>query len=174
MLRVFNGTRKRVDFGRHQGTRAHDGRKARDTDRGGLSAVGRTESVVNEDVAKRGVLLRERFVALLFARVAAAVLKHDDFARLHVEAAVHPVFDERHRTTEKFAHASRDVHEAVGLRHRAFGRATAVAHHHDGRTRIERHADRRNARHETGFVRDVAGLVVRRIEVAADHDALAG
>ena len=173
MTGLLDGLREGVDFSSHQGAGAGDVSVAGDADRGSLGAVGRAEGVVDIDVAEGGVLLREFVVTLLFANVAAAVFEHHDMAGPDLDA-INPVGDERHVATQKLAHAAGNAREAVGRRHGAFRRTAEVAHHHHGGTGVKRGADGGNAGHKTGFVGNAAVFIVRRVEVAADQDALAG
>ena len=86
---------------------------------------------------------------------------------------VNPINNERHIAAEQLAHALGDLSERVLGTDRAFRRASEMAHHHDRGACIERHANGRNARHKTGFVRNAAFRIMRGIKVAANENALA-
>jgi hypothetical protein len=55
----------------------------------------------------------------------------------------------------------------------ALGRAAQVAGDHDGGTGVQRHADAGHAGADARVFGDVAGVVLRHVEVGADEHALA-
>ena len=172
-LRGFEGLRERINFLRHQGTRAGNRRKAGNAHRGRFRTVRRAEGVVHINVAERRILLRERFVALLFAHVAAAVFQNHQIARLHIDA-VNPILNERHLASEELADAVGHYLQRIGRQKLTFLGAAEMARHHHGSAGSERHADRREARLNAGVVRNRALIVAGHVEVAADQDALSG
>ncbi len=96
---------QRFEFGCDTGAGTGDRGELAHAVSGGFGAMRGTESIHHPDVAQGGHLLRQVFVALLLALVAAAVLEHDDFARLDFEATVDPVLDEANFLAEEFGHA---------------------------------------------------------------------
>jgi len=162
-----------VGLGRQQRAGARHLGELRDAVGGGLSAVRGAEGVVDVDVGQRGELARERLVVLLLALVEAAVLEQHDLAGLHVDA-VDPVRDQRHLAAQQLAQALRDRRQRILGLELALGRAAQVRGDHHRGTGVERQLDAGHRGADAGVLGDVAGIVLRHVEVGTDEDALAG
>ena len=66
----------------HQQARGRDWNVVRDALRGGMSAMGAAEGVVDVDIAERGKLLRERGIVLLLLGVEAQIFEQQGLAGL--------------------------------------------------------------------------------------------
>jgi hypothetical protein len=119
-----------------------------------------------------GHLLRQRFVVLLLALVQAAVLQQHHLAGRHVDT-VHPVGHQLHGLAQQFGQARGHRGQRVLGLEFALGRAAQVAGDHDGGTGVQRHADAGHAGADARVFGDVAGVVLRHVEVGADEHALA-
>ena len=139
----------------------------------GLGAVRGAEGIVHEDVAQRRHLPRQRLVILLLALVDAAVLEQHDLAGLDVDS-VDPVRAQRHVAAEQFTEARSHRRQRILGLEGAFGRPAQVRGHHHRRAGVERHADARHRGADARVFGDVAGVILRHVEVGADEDALAG
>ena len=161
----------RVDLGGEQRPGAGDRRELGDAVGRRLGAMRGAERVVDEDVAERRHLPRQRRVVLLLALVEAAVLEHDDLARRDGDA-VDPVRSQRHGAAEQLAEARRDRRERVlGLR-LALGRPAEVRGDHHRRAGGERHLDARQRGADPRVLGDAGpAIVLRHVEVGADEDA---
>ena len=169
--RLGEGLGQGFEFGGDAGAGAGDlGELAHAVGRG-LGTVGGAEGVHHPDVAQRGHLLGEFFVALLLALVAAAVLQHHDFAGLDLEAAVDPVLDEADGLAEQLGHALGDRCERILGLEFAFGGAAEVGGDHYRRALFEGVADARQRGADAGVVGDGERVVLRDVEVGADEDA---
>src|SRR5262245_9823524 len=133
----------------------------------------RAEGIVHVDIAQRRHPARERFVVLLLALVDAAVLEHHRLARLHFEAAVHPVPHEWHGSTQQLGQALRDRRERVARLEPAFGGPAEMRRHHHRGAAVQGVLDAGERRADARVFGDVAGVVLRNVEVGADEYALA-
>jgi hypothetical protein len=127
---------------------------------------------VHEDVAQRGHLAGQFLVVLLLALVEAAVLQQHHFAGGHLHA-IDPVRHETHRLAQQFGQACGHGGERVLGLEFTLGRAAQVAGHHHGGASVQRQADAGHAGADAGVFGDVAGVVLRHVQVGTDEHALA-
>jgi hypothetical protein len=160
-----------VDLGRQQRPGAGGLRVLGDAVGGGLGAVRGAEGVVHEDVAQLRHLLRQLGLVLLLALVQAAVLQQHHLAGLDGHA-VDPVGLQAHRTAEQLGHARRHRGQRVLRLELALGGAAQVRGDHHRRAGLQALADGRQRGADAGVLGDVAGVVLRHVEVGADEDAL--
>ena len=130
------------------------------------------KSIVHEDVAQGGHLAGEVFVVLLLAFVDAAVFQQHHLAWLDLDA-IDPVADQRHVAAQELAQALGHRGQRVFGLELALGRAAQVGRDHDGGTGIQRHANSGHAGTHAGVFGDVAGVVLRDIQIGADEHTLA-
>jgi hypothetical protein len=128
---------------------------------------------ISEDVAQRSHLLRELGTVLLLALVDAHVFQQHDAAGRHAHA-VDPVGHQRHVTAQQLRQAPGNGRQRILGLELALGRAAQVAGDHHGGASVQRHADARHRGTHAGVFGDVAGGVLRHVEVGADEHALAG
>ena len=114
----------------------------------------------------------QRFVVFFLAPVHAAVFQQHKLAGLHLHA-IGPVADQRHIAAQQLAQPPGDGGQRIGGGEFALLGAAQVRSDHDGRTRLQRHADGGHAGADAGVFGDFARLVQRRVQVAADEHALA-
>ena len=167
---------QRVELGGEQRAGAGDRCEARNAVRRRLGAVRGAEGVVRVDVAELRHLLRELVAVLLLALVHAAVLEQHHLPGLQrrvPRAAVDPVADQRHRYAEQLGQALADRRERVLRLPLAFVRAAEMRRDHHRGAAPERVPDRGYGRPDARVVGDVAGVVLRHVQVGADEHALA-
>ena len=75
---------------------------------------------------------------------------------------------------EKLAQALGHGRERIGGLELTFRGAAQVRGHHHGRTSVQRHLEARQGSPDAGVFCDVAGIVLRHIEVGTDENALPG
>ena len=134
------------------------------------------EGVVDVDIAQSGHFLRELVAVLLLAFVDPAVFEQHELPWLQIRvprAAVHPVSDERNVDPEQFRKTAADRRQRIRGLPFAFGRAAQVRRHHHRRPPRQRVRDRGHRRAYPRVVGDVAGIVLRDVQVRADEYALA-
>ena len=140
---------------------------------GGLGAVSGAEGIVHVDIAQGGVFLGQGFVVFLLALVAAGVFQHHHITRSQREAAIQVVGLQAHGAAQQFLQAlGHRSQRVLGLEFALF-RAAQVGGDHDGGALVQRGLDGRHRSPDAGVVGDVAVLIQRDVEVAADEDFLA-
>ncbi len=112
------------------------------------------------------------FAVLLLALVTAAVLEQHDFARGHREAAINPVLHQLHRLAEQLAHAGSDRRQRIGRLELAFGRTTEMRSDHHCSAFRQCQLDAGNRGADAGVFGDVAGIILRHVEIGTDEHAL--
>ena len=138
---------------------------------GGLGAVGGAEGVVHVDITERRHFLRERVAVLFFADIDAAVFQQHHIAPRHVDT-VQPIGDQWYRATQQLAHPFCYRRERIFGFERALGGAAQMRGHHHRRAIFQRELNCRHRGANAGVVGDVAGVVLRHVQVGADEDAL--
>ena len=111
-------------------------------------------------------------LVLLLALVEAAVLQQHHLAGLHVDA-VDPVGLQRHLAAEQLGQALGHRRQRVLGLELALGGTAQVRGDHHRRAGVQRHADAGHRGADARVFGDVAGVVLRHVEVGADEHALA-
>ncbi|MNT48491.1 hypothetical protein D3C72_1852730 [compost metagenome] len=131
-----------------------------------------TEGIHHEHIAQRGVLLRQRFIVLAFAKVHAAVFQQHDRARRDLDT-VHPVTHQRHVHAQQRGQAQRHRRQRLGLAPHPFHWAAQVRGDHHRRALLQCQFQRRQRCGDALFGGDAA-VFDRYVQVLADQHALAG
>jgi hypothetical protein len=139
---------------------------------GRFGAVRGAECVVHVDVAELRHFLRKLVGIFLFALVDAAVFEQHDRARRDVHAVFDPVRHQRHVTAEQFGQTLRDRRQRIFRLEVALGRTAQVRRDHHGGAGVKRGADRRHGGADASVFGDLAGIVLRHVEVGANEYAL--
>ncbi len=139
---------------------------------GAFGAVRGAKGVVHKHVAQGGKFFGQFRGVFLFADVDTAVFQQHDLAGLH-RHTIDPVGHQRHLAAQQFAESFGHRGQRVFGFEGALGGAAQVAGDHHGSARIECHLDARHAGADAGVFGDVAGVVLRHIEVGADKNPLA-
>ena len=135
--------------------------------------MGGAKRIMHKNVTQSGHLARQRFIILLLALVDAAVFKQHQLASLHVNT-IDPVGHHGNSEAHQFPHALGHRSQRVFGLEVTLGRTSQMRGNHDGSTSVQRHQDAGHAGPDAGVLGDVAGVVLRHIQVRADEDALAG
>ncbi len=173
MRRLVQRAAQRVELGAQQRAGAGDGRELGDAVGGGFGAVGGAECVVHIDVAQLGHLLRQLVAILLLARVDPAVFQQHHLAgnrrrRRRPSPASAPPAGPAARTG-----GARPAPACPrGLNAPSVGRprweVTITAAPASSAC-----ADGRHRGADAGVFGDIAGIVLRHVEIGADEHALA-
>ena len=135
--------------------------------------MGRTESVVNEDVAQVGHFAGQDFVVLFLALVEAAVLEQHHLAGCDAHA-IDPLGLEWHGATKQLRQTLRHRRQRVFGLELALGGAAQVRSHHHGSAGLQRHLDAGNGGADARVFSNATGIVLRHIEVSTNEHALTG
>ncbi|MNN58444.1 hypothetical protein D3C81_1734920 [compost metagenome] len=131
------------------------------------------EGVVHIDVTELGHLLRQLVAVLLLALVDAAVFQQHHLAGRDLDA-VDPVLHQLDRLAQQLGQARGDRRQRVFRLELAFGRAAQVGGDHHRGAGGEAGLDRGHRGADAGVLGDMAGVVLRHVQVGADEDPLAG
>jgi hypothetical protein len=117
------------------------------------------------------ILLRQLFVVLLLALVEAAVLQQHHLAGRDLHA-IDPAGNQRHLAAEQFAHACSHRRQGILGLELALGRPAQVRSDHHRGAGLQRLLDAGHAGADSGVLGDLAGIVLRHVQVGTDEDTL--
>ena len=170
-LRASQSFADGVNLGRQERASAGNRRVLGDAVGGAFGAVRGAKCVVDKNIAQRGQFAPQSLVVLLFADVDTAVFEHHDLAGSN-RHPVDPVGHQWHLTAQQLAQAFGHRGQRVSWLERPFCGAPQMAGNHDRRTGVQRHLDAGHGGPDAGVLGNLAGRILRHIQVSANENTL--